>query len=204
MPESPALIDRFEEAIEGFAEKRYAIIDQFLPEADWVKKLENRALWRFANGDFNEAGIGRGEGHQVEQTIRGDHIFWLDAASEFEGERYFLATMDHFAQYLNKTCFTGIQFHEFHFAIYPPGTFYQRHIDRFRNGDSRLFSVVFYLNEDWQEADGGQLVLYPEGKDPVTVLPIANRLAFFDSALLEHEVLEAHRDRLSVTGWFRR
>lgn len=197
------LIDRFEEAIAGFMEHRYAILDNFLPDHLWVQKLANRARWRLEQGDFANAGIGRGDEYSVVKAIRGDQIYWLEKESEFEGERYYMEVMDHFTDYLNRTCFTGIRFHEFHFAFYPPGTYYQRHLDRFQNDQSRLFSVVFYLNDQWKEADGGELVLYLPDQELV-VQPLANRLAFFDSGLLEHEVRVAHRERLSITGWFRR
>lgn len=184
-------------------DNRYAILDNFLPDPMWVEKLANRARWRLSQGDFASAGIGRGDEYAVDKSIRGDKIYWLEKESEFEGERYYMSVMDQFTDYLNRTCYTGIQFHEFHFAFYPPGTFYQRHLDRFQNGNSRLFSVVFYLNEDWGPDDGGELVLYLPDQELV-VQPLANRLAFFDSALIEHEVRVAHRERLSITGWFRR
>jgi SM-20-related protein len=36
------------------------------------------------------------------------------------------------------------------------------------------------------------------------LLPLAGNLLLFNSAQLAHEVLPARRERLSLTGWFRR
>jgi SM-20-related protein len=60
--------------------------------------------------------------------------------------------------------------------------------------------VICYLNENWTEDDGGQLRVYfpDQSKD---FFPIAGRLVCFRSDLLEHEVLPATRERLSLTGW---
>lgn len=65
-----------------------------------------------------------------------------------------------FIEYINKTCFAGIVTKEFHYAVYPQGSFYKKHIDTFQNDDRRTISVVCYLNQDWQDCFGGQLKLY--------------------------------------------
>ena len=43
------------------------------------------------------------------------------------------------------------------FAVYPPGGFYDRHLDSFAGARNRVVSLVAYLNEDWDEARGGAL-----------------------------------------------
>jgi SM-20-related protein len=62
---------------------------------------------------------------------------------------------------------------------------------------------VLYLNEGWTAEDGGALRLHLPG-GPRDVLPSAARLVAFLSERFEHEVLPAQRERLSLTGWFRR
>ncbi len=42
----------------------------------------------------------------------------------------------------------GILHKEFHYALYPEGTFYKRHLDTFQNDDRRKLSIVYYLNEE--------------------------------------------------------
>jgi SM-20-related protein len=85
-------------------------------------------------------------------------------------------------------------------TIYPPGSYYKRHLDQFKKDDHRKLSVICYLNENWKEEEGGQLRIYLPDKD-IDVLPIAGRLVCFRSDQLEHEVLRATRPRLSITGW---
>ena len=65
-------------------------------------------------------------------------------------------------------------------------------------------SAVFYLNPDWQAEQGGALRLYLTDGSTHDVLPEAGTLVVFLSADLPHEVLPATRERLSLTGWFRR
>ena len=90
---------------------------------------------------------------------------------------------------LNRAFFLGLEDYESHFALYPPGAFYQKHLDRFRDDDRRTLSAVFYLNADWQPEQGGALRLYPEGGGELDVLPTAGTLVLFMSAELPHEVL---------------
>ncbi|MCY7356586.1 MAG: 2OG-Fe(II) oxygenase, partial [Rudanella sp.] len=79
--------------------------------------------------------------------------------------------------------------------------------DQFRTDSRRRLSVVCYLNTRWQENHGGQNALYlPTENGPeqtVTVSPISGGLVCFESGRLEHEVLPATRERLSVTGWLK-
>ncbi|MEG0248677.1 MAG: 2OG-Fe(II) oxygenase, partial [Pseudomonas sp.] len=90
------------------------------------------------------------------------------------------------------------------FALYPPGAFYRKHLDRFRDDDRRAVSAVIYLNPDWSADDGGELRMSLRDGVEHDVRPIGGSLVVFLSADIPHEVLPARRDRLSVTGWFRR
>jgi len=95
---------------------------------------------------------------------------------------------------------------EAHLAIYPPGTYYHRHIDQFIGIGTRRVTCTLYLNEDWQAADGGQLRIYTDPDDPQygeDILPLGGTLVTFLSARFLHEVLPARRSRMSITGWFR-
>jgi SM-20-related protein len=116
----------------------------------------------------------------------------------------YLALMDGLRQGLNRELYLGLDDYECHFAWYPPGAFYQKHLDRFRDDDRRAVSAVFYLNPDWQAEQGGALRLYLADETTRDVQPQAGSLLVFLSADLPHEVLPASRERLSLTGWFRR
>lgn len=174
----------------------------FLPQA-LTMELAEECRARAAAGQLNPAGIGRGDQQQVQEGIRGDRIDWLESGQSAAGDSY-LALMESLRQALNRELFLGLEELESHFALYPPGAYYQRHLDRFRDDDSRTVSVIVYLNEEWQPDDGGELRLYLPGGRVHDVLPLGGSLACFLSADMLHEVLPARRERLSLTGWFRR
>ncbi|MEZ0542576.1 2OG-Fe(II) oxygenase [Fibrella arboris] len=200
----------FESLIDGVLTTGYGVVDAFLAPNE-VTALQNRLRERQAAGQFREAGIGRAADQNgqaaVEKTIRGDEILWLDADSATPEETAFLERIDQFIGYVNRTCYLGLRDSELHYARYPVGTFYKRHLDRFRSDSRRRLSVICYLNDNWQSTDGGQLAVYlpqADGNEKTTLIdPVGGRLVCFDSGLLEHEVLPATRDRLSLTGWLR-
>ncbi len=122
-------------------------------------------------------------------------------------EDLFFGKINELANYLNKTCFLGILHKEFHYALYPEGAFYKRHLDTFQNDDRRKLSVVCYLNEPyWKVSDGGELAIYLnlDGKETTKMIcPISGRMVIFESQELEHEVMPAHKNRMSITGWLK-
>lgn len=155
------------------------------------------------NSKLTPAGVGRGAGQAIRDGVRGDHIQWLEAGQSVDCDHY-LRIMDALRQELNLALYLGLDGYETHFALYPPGAFYQKHVDRFRDDDRRTVSVVLYLNQAWLPEHGGALRLHPVGKSPQDILPLAGSLALFMSADMPHEVLPATRERLSLTGWFKR
>jgi SM-20-related protein len=93
---------------------------------------------------------------------------------------------------------------EVHYAYYPTGTFYKKHLDSFVNDQSRKYSVILYLNEDWVESHAGELLLYLNNDKIVRIEPIAGRLVFFPSHEIPHEVTPTNKPRLSITGWLKK
>ena len=199
--------ERFEPIIEGILADGYGVIDNFLT-ADEVVALTSRLHERRAQGQFRPAGIGNQQ-VAVEKQIRGDEILWLEKDTAVAEEAAFLVKIEQFMDYVNQTCYLGLRDFEFHYAVYPPGTFYKRHLDQFRSDSRRKLSVICYLNTNWHESDGGQLALFlpetqpGEGEQEITIQPIGGRLVCFESGRLEHEVRPAVRERLSVTGWLK-
>ena len=196
----------FEPIIDGILTHGYGIVDDFL-NSDEVKALANRLHKRHVAGQFWAAGIGNQQ-VLVENAIRGDEILWIEEATATSDETAFLQRIDEFVHYVNQTCYLGLREFEFHYARYPAGTFYKRHLDQFRSDSRRKLSVICYLNTDWQETDGGQLALYLPDSDShserqLTIAPTAGRLVCFESGRIEHEVLPATRERLSITGWLK-
>ena len=147
------------------------------------------------------AGIGN-ETKDHTQKIRSDKICWLDKSHDNIYEQEFLQLAENFIAHLNRTCYTGINGYEFHYALYEEGSAYGRHRDQFKNNSNRRYSLISYLNEDWQEEDGGQLLLYQdEAVQPI--LPKAQTAIFFKSDEMEHEVTKASRPRMSISGWLK-
>lgn len=163
---------------------------------------------------FAAASVGRAAARQQALDQRSDSTLWLNGAGA--AQRDFLAQMDDLRQQLNRQLFLGLADYEAHYAHYAPGQFYRRHVDAFRQNDERqrtadgapqrIVSSVFYLNDSWQEGDGGELVLWREqGREhePLQIAPRSGSAVFFLSAEFPHEVLPAARDRYSIAGWFR-
>ncbi|MCF8238046.1 MAG: 2OG-Fe(II) oxygenase [Saprospiraceae bacterium] len=192
----------FETLIEGVLADQFASASSFL-SPDLVAGLRANLQSRLQSGNMHPAGIGRAIGHQTDASVRGDLISWLDDHPDDSFEKEFLAAIQKFMDYLNQTCYTGLNAMEFHYAIYGPGSFYLRHKDQFRSDSGRRFSIVTYLNEDWLPIDGGALVLYPENAGPQVYFPEGGRMTFFRSDVVEHEVLPTLRPRMSLTGWLK-
>jgi SM-20-related protein len=192
----------FETLIDDLAEHGWAIQAAALP-ADLTRELAAECRARQNKGALLPAGVGRGAAQAVNAAVRGDQIEWLEAAQSTACARY-LALLDQLRVGLNRALYLGLEDYEGHFALYPPGAFYQKHLDRFRDDDKRSVSAVFYLNDDWQPEQGGALRLYLGAGRELDVYPQAGTLLLFMSADWPHAVLPANRERLSLTGWFRR
>lgn len=197
---------RFERLINDFLEGSYAVSNELFNKEE-IDLLRKYALREDIEDNFRLAGIGDRFNFQKEKSIRSDKILWLNREEARPAEQVFFQLIDQFINYLNISCYAGIRRSEFHYAIYEPGTFYERHSDQFKGDDRRKFSMVLYLTENWKEGDGGELIIYKKGQsgkteESIVVRPTAGRLVFFDSSL-EHEVLLSKAQRVSLTGWLR-
>jgi len=185
-------------AIDQLSELGYFVWDDYVSKED-VEKMIAIADHGDQLGDFKKAGIGKQSLFQLDKSIRGDYIQWLGRDSQHEIIRQFLDKMELLKNRLNDTCYLGLKDFETHFAIYPENTFYKKHVDRFQQNAHRVISFVLYLNENWQEGNGGELALYTNDKTEI-VKPLGGRLLLFRSEL-EHEVLMSYKKRYSITGW---
>lgn len=191
--------EKFESIADGLANDGYAVSDQFLSqsEVDAILKLKD---FRDGAPGFRKAGIGKSQDLQINESIRGDYIQWIDKSSASTEKLVYLKRLQDLIQYLNQALFLSLKDYEVHMTIYPVGTYYKRHLDQFRKDDHRRLSVICYLNNDWTEGDGGQLRMYVNDA-VINILPVAGRLVCFRSDQIEHEVLPATRERMSLTGW---
>lgn len=192
----------YENIIADLGSKQYSIIDNFFT-ADEVKALRASLLQKYDEDAFKKSAIGNRTNEVIKKAIRGDIILWIDENNINPSEQLFFKKINDLKNYLNRTCFLGINQKEFHYAIYPQGTFYKRHLDTFQNDDRRKLSFVCYLNEEnWQPKNGGELVLYLENREE-TIYPFPGKVVIFESQILEHEVKPVNTPRLSITGWLK-
>lgn len=152
---------------------------------------------------MHPAGIGKNFNYQKNLEIRGDVISWLDEDSDDKFDRTFFNVINDFIQYLNESCYAGINGSEFHYALYHEGSFYKKHFDQFKEDKGRKYSFVTYLNEDWKTSDGGALVIYADDTKKM-IYPKGGTVVFFKSDEVEHEVQPAKRERMSIAGWLLR
>jgi SM-20-related protein len=186
------------------ADKGWIVLPDFLP-LEQVRELREQARAQWDEGAFHAAGIGRGQELNVDESIRSDYVQWLERAEQGALADY-QTFIEDLRVNLNRLLYLGLFEFESHFAVYPPGAFYRRHLDNFRGTSARIVTAVLYLNEDWQESDCGQLRFYTDGSDGgeyVDIYPHAGQLVLFRSAKFWHEVMPARRERFSLTGWVR-
>ena len=191
----------FEGLIEGLLQDEVGHQTHFISD-ELVEQLRNQLLLNFDNGEMHPAGIGNKFVHQKNADVRGDVIKWLDNDSQLEAEKEFLKIVQSFVDYLNRTCYTGINDFEFHYALYDVGSFYKPHIDQFKSDSGRKYSFVLYLNDNWKEEEGGQFVAHLENTR-IQIFPEGGTVCFFASDQVEHEVQLAHRKRMSIAGWLK-
>lgn len=177
--------------------KEYVIIDHFMrpPLTDSIRGFFNSHL-----DSFSKAGVGALQQNIIRNDIRGDLTYWLDRKRDQVLEAFW-DLLDEMIHIFNRYCYLGISGYEFHLAKYPKGGHYEKHIDQFNNRSNRTISVIFYLNEDWQKGDGGELEIFRKDGSSILVEPIMGRCVMFMSAEVPHSVLTAHKDRYSLTGW---
>ncbi len=180
----------------------FHLMDDFL-KIDHYQALQNAIQATQIEGYFKSAKIGPASDKTLNQSIRSDSIFWLDKACGNPAIDHYFAKLEALAQALNQSLFLGLIANEAHFAIYPPNSFYKKHVDQFATSQDRRISCVYYLNEDWQDAFGGELILYDLNDQLLTkIKPQGNRLVCFNSNL-PHEVATAYETRYSIAAWLK-
>lgn len=182
--------------------KGIAIIDGLLPVEVLQTLLADAERLQNAEG-FHPANIGRGTAEQRISEVRGDGILWLEKETLTPAQQHYFDFLESLREHLSSYFRMALPRFECHLASYPVGSFYTRHVDQFQGSNSRIFSVILYLNEDWKTENGGQLRVYIDG-GAEDILPQMGRFVCFRSDLIEHEVLRTERTRFSITGWLRR
>jgi SM-20-related protein len=191
----------FDTLIESFIANKVGIAQHFL-NPTLATHLKQNLLQLLQENKLQTAGTGNENEALINANNRNDKIYWLDKKHNNIYENQFFDLMDELVIYLNNTCYTGITGYEFHYTCYPIGSFYKKHFDQFKNNHSRQYSLILYLNDNWQTADGGELCIY-QNNIAQQISPENGKCVFFKSNELEHEVLTTNHERLSITGWFK-
>tara|TARA_R110000744_G_scaffold371817_1_gene483064 strand:+ start:1174 stop:1875 length:702 start_codon:yes stop_codon:yes gene_type:complete len=177
----------------------------FLPDA-LAAALRAEIFARDAERELTMAGIGREDAFQLDRSVRLTRISWMDGSSA--AQRAFFDWTEQLRQSLNRTLLIGLFDFEACFAVYPEGGFYDRHLDSFEGARNRVMSLVVYLNEDWTNAKGGALVIWPERASETDapaarLLPLGSGVAFMLSETVPHAVEVTHARRYAIAGWWR-
>jgi len=201
----PSLSFDYDDIAVSLAEQGWCLVPGFV-SPDLVSRLRAEGKRNWQSGAFRQAGIGRADTVKYDTSVRSDRILWLDPSSRRPAERDYLEEMEALRSALNRTLYLGLNDLESHYAVYPRGACYRRHLDQFQGASERILTSVLYLNHGWQPDHGGQLRLYTDLEDDGCyrdILPHGGTLVCFLSARFPHEVLPASRQRMSITGWFR-
>jgi SM-20-related protein len=189
----------FDIATSALADNGWCIVPDFLSQAQ-TQALSTECM------DMHEAQLltpARVGVDRAATLLRGDSTRWFQPEALSRRQQAFANRIEALRIALNCDLFLGLVDSESHYAVYRPGAGYARHLDCLRNNDSRVISAVFYLNEAWQDAEGGALRLYLADQSYHDVFLRAGTLLLFLSAQFEHEVLPATRDRMSIACWMR-
>jgi len=190
---------RFDPLLAGLEERGWHV-EAGLFDFGLLRELVGSAKAREAAGDFDQAGIGRGEEHERNKSVRKSRIAWLDGSRP--GERAWAGEMEAMRLAVNRRFFMGLFEVESQYAIYAPGDFFAAHTDSFRGARNRMVSCVLYLNETWHAGDRGRLLIHTDG-GPVPVEPLFGVFTAFLSEEIRHEVEPTLKRRLSLASWHR-
>ena len=178
-----------------------SVRDGFLAAVQ-VRALVECANLRHERGEFQAARIGNECSLQRREDIRGDSTCWI-VPPLLPPERTLLEELERLRLELNAQAWLGLFELELHYARYPPGAGYARHVDQPQGSAQRRVSLVLYLNETWTPGAGGELRIFDAAGRHTDIEPVAGRLVCFLTPGREHAVLATQRERLSISGWFR-
>lgn len=213
--------ETLQQQISMISEHGFCVMDNFI-QPSTVSALANEVVLLSLTSKMHDATTGRmqmtvkpiiDDKSTAHNPFRGDAIYWLEQSAATLAQQVYFSQMEALRMGLNQQLYLGLYALESHLALYPIGAGYKKHLDRFSTQPSlqpqRQISCILYLNQDWQEGDGGKLRLYlnADAADPLAsthldISPISGRLVTFLSDSFYHEVLPTNKQRLSLTGWF--
>lgn len=190
---------------DDLAQKNWARSEDIFPKS-FCLALAKECQILHNEGAFKKASIGHGVSKSLRSEIRGDSTLWIEKETASSLQTDLLGQLNVLMQELNQNFFLGLKRFETHFAFYPPGTGYDKHIDNHRGSGARRITFILYLNDNWQKGDGGELSFYhPENEDSLItqIEPKLGTFVLFCSDLFPHQVEKSFQPRMSITGWIR-
>lgn len=194
-----------EKILQGLIAKGYCFVPDFLSPSMHAELLEE-ATRLLDSGKMRPAKIGKDLHKKRVPKIRGDLIHWIDFSdTPSPAVREYGHFLYELQEYLRVQLRLPLKSFEGHFAVYPKGSFYKKHLDQHKGSPHRQVSVVCYLNESAHSNGGGEIVLYEEDGKTLrfSTAPQQGALLVFLSALVPHEVKVSHFKRASLTSWLR-
>ena len=183
--------------------RAWAVVEGWLSHGQ-LHALRKQAVQLHRAAQMLPARVGHGSERKLLPEVRADLIAWITPQQKATPAQLPLwQALERLRVQLNRTLFLGLKRFEGHFAVYPPGAHYQKHMDQFRDAGHRQVSFVLFLNPVWSPQRGGALRLYAQDGEIISdVLPQWGRAVVFFSDSVPHEVLATRSERFSFTGWF--
>jgi SM-20-related protein len=189
----------FDAATSALAADGWCVLPGFMSTAQ-TRALTNECAAMHDARQLTPARVGADRDRTL---LRGDSTHWFESDALSAPQQAFADRIDMLRIELSRSLMLGLVDSESHYAVYQPGAGYARHLDQLRDNNARVVSAVFYLNDAWQESEGGALRLHLADRSHRDIYPHAGTLLLFLSAQFEHEVLPATRNRMSIACWMR-
>ena len=97
----------FETIISDLINQKYSVVDDFFSSEE-VVLLRESLLAKYEADKFKKSAIGNRVNEEIDKTVRGDFILWMDEKNANETENIFFNKINELVGYLNKTCFLRI------------------------------------------------------------------------------------------------
>lgn len=188
----------YQNITDSLVDTGYIVIDNALSH----NLIEKLILFSKKEVSYKKAKISSSQKSHRDNTKRSDKTQWLDEDNGVGSE--YLAFMDGLREYLNRSLYLGLTYYESHFSLYEKDDFYEKHLDAFVGEKNRIITTLLYLNEEWSDSDGGELIIYKNDNRQIKkIIPKGNTMVIFLSEKFPHEVLKTKKKRYSIAGWFR-
>lgn len=166
-------------------------------------KIEIDSL--YSNRFLIKAKIGTLHKKETNYTVRGDYIYWFENPLQSPEQEKITEEISAIGNAIKRNLYMNFNSLESHYALYPPGSHYAKHLDNSQGKNTRYLTFVLFLNDKWKPGHGGELSIYREDETHLIELhiePKIGKLVLFLSNNIYHEVLLTNQPRYSLTGWF--